>query len=647
MQSSYYFAAKPQKLCKIRCESDLKCRQTLCMTAFLQEINRYPLKGFHAQRLRHAQLTSRQGIAFDRRFAITNAQLVLAPQGEWTPCQAFVRLTKNTSLPQFALQFDEASLRLVLHHPEGKQIEIELDDAIAVREANAVLQTWFPNGENAAHGTPQLVSAHSKTGYWDHSDAAISIINANSVAQLGAAANTAIDPARFRGNLLIADLPAWQEFAWLGRRIKIGNTVLEVLRPIDRCSATSVHPQTGEVDLNIPARLAQHAGHVYCGVYARVIVGGQIQSGDTLQLMDFSPSALTQASVPSTAPPPTDWPRAGRVSEIERSGQNVLSFWIQDPLTAHGFKSAHQAGQHIRLHSLGRYASPWRSYTVSGTRADGCVRISVKREDQGVCSPWLHDELVVGSSVVFSGPFGEFTLQDKPLDHITFMSAGIGITPIVAMLKQLARDHPNTPLRAVHVARNSSELALWPDVSHCIQAMPRAYAQLYLSDESQASSTCEWPFIAGRPSLVREAQLAEKHVTHVFICGPKNFTQQAIAQCQQAGLPAHHIHHENFASPNTNAGEQTKPPLPGPFRVHFAKSKTSAVWTEQSGSLLDLAERCGLNLPANCRGGACNACKQTLQSGAVAYTTEPLVNLPADALLLCCSVPVSDLNILA
>jgi ferredoxin-NADP reductase/uncharacterized protein YcbX len=615
------------------------------MTAFLQSIHRYPLKGFQAQRLSHAQLTPNQGIVFDRRFAITNAQIMPAPDGGWTPCQAFVRLTKNTSLPQFELQFDDATLQMALRHTDGRRISIQLGVSDSVNQANAVLQAWFPKAETAAHGAPQLVSAQSSTGYWDHSDATISIINASSVAQLTAAANVLIDPARFRGNLLISDLPAWQEFEWVGRRIQIGETVLEVLRPIDRCIATSVHPQTGEVNINIPALLARHTGHVYCGVYARVIAGGSIQTGDKLKVMEPSSSTLSQASLPSTAPAPTDWPRAGLVTRIERSSQTVLSFWIQDPLAAHGIKLAPRAGQHIRLHAIGQQASAWRSYTVSGARSDGSLRISIKRESQGACSPWLHDKLAVGSPLIFSGPFGEFTLEDKPLNHITFLSAGIGITPIVAMLKQLAGDHPNTPLRAVHVARNSQELALWPEVLACIQEMPHAHAQLYLSEESKASA--EWPFNAGIPDLKQEAQFAASQSSQVFICGPKAFTQQAISQCQNADLPSHHIHHESFASPNSNAGQQAKPPQPGPFRVHFAKSQKHAVWTEQSGSLLDLAERCGLNLPANCRSGACKACKQTLQSGSVAYTTEPLTQLASDALLMCCSVPVGDITILA
>jgi ferredoxin-NADP reductase/uncharacterized protein YcbX len=625
--------------------AQLECGQTTAMTAFIQNIYRYPLKGFEAQSLDRVQLAPDQGIAFDRGFAITNAQLATAPNGAWTACQAFVRLTKNTSLPLFKVKFDAPSLSLAMQHPDGGGINVALDSALSVTHANAVLQHWFPASPLATYGTPQLLAARSGTGYWDHSDATVSIINANTVAKLSNLVGKPVDPARFRGNLLVANLPAWQELQWVGHRIQIGDVALEVLRPIDRCIATSVHPVTAEVDINIPALLAKHAGHVFCGVYAKVITAGQIQTGDAVRVTGASPGTLAKGSLPSTAPQAAEWPRQGAITEIERSSETVRSFWINDPLAAEGIAPAHKAGQHIRLHALGASGASWRSYTVSGTRADGSLRVSIKRDTQGGCSPWLHENLTLGRSVIFSGPFGEFTLPDKPLDHITLLSAGIGITPMVAMLKKLAKDHGATSLSMLHVARNRNELALWPEVLQSIQAMPNAKVQLYLSEESTASLQAPYAFTASEPDLQRIAHTIGQHATQAFICGPARFTRHAIASLQHAGVPASHIHHESFASPKTNAGHLTKPPLPGPFTVHFARSNQRAVWTEQSGSLLDLAESCGIALPANCRSGACMTCKQLLRSGSVAYTTEPVTETSEQSVLMCCSVPTNDVTV--
>jgi uncharacterized protein len=284
---------------------------------------------------------------------------------------------------------------------------------------------------------------------------------------------------------------------------------------------------------------------------------------------------------------------------------------------------------------------------VSGRRADGSLRVSIKRDVQGNCSPWLHDNLVVGSTVVFSGPFGEFTLQGKPLDHITLLSAGIGITPMVAMLNELVNNHTIPSLHMVHVARSSKELALWSEVLQSVRAIPNATAQLYLSEEAKPPTQSLYAFTPGEPDLEKIAQAAAAQVTQAFICGPAGFTRHAIASLQQAGLPVSRIHHESFASPKTNAGQQTKPPLSGPFTVRFAQSNFSTTWTDKSGSLLDLAESCGITLPANCRSGACMACKQPVQSGSVAYTIEPLIGTAERIVLMCCSVPTSHLTISA
>jgi ferredoxin-NADP reductase/uncharacterized protein YcbX len=617
------------------------------MKSFLSNIYRYPLKGFEAQALDQVALEPHQGIAFDRGFAITNAQLSPTPDGGWTACQAFVRLTKNVSLPLFKLAFDASNTSLILGHPDGESIEVALSSAESIARANTVLQRWFPASPLASHGTPQLLAARGDSGFWDHHDAAISIISAASVAQLGEAAGQPVDPARFRGNLLVANLPAWQELQWPGHRIQIGDAVLEVLRPIDRCNATSVHPTAGMVDMNMPALLARHTGHVFCGVYAKVITGGHIKAGDSVTVVGPSHGTLAKASLPVTAPKAAEWPRPGRVVQIEHSSDTVRSFWIHDPLAVDGIAPSYQAGQHIRLHALGPNGAAWRSYTMSGRRADGSLRVSIKRDVQGSCSPWLHNNLVVGSTVIFSGPFGEFTLQGKPLDHITLLSAGIGITPIVAMLKELTSTYATTPLHTVHVARSSKELALWPEVLQSARGMPHATVQLHLSEEAAPLGKSIYEFTPGEPNLQKIAQTVSTHKTQAFICGPADFTRHAIASMQQAGLPASHIHHESFASPKINAGQQSKPPLSGPFTVRFAQSNLSTTWTDKSGSLLDLAESCGITLPANCRSGACMACKQSIQSGSVAYTTEPLTGTAERVVLMCCSVPTSHITISA
>ncbi len=609
---------------------------------------RYPVKGFVAQDLIDAPLKIGAGIPFDRRFAITNAQLDIGANGAWTACQAFVRLTKNSALPSFDIHFEEQQARLNIRHPGGDGLSIALDDKQSIIRANAILKKWFPV---KGAGSPQLVEASNSTGYWDHEDAAISIINIESVTQLGHSAERMIDPMRLRGNLLLSGLPAWEELAWPGYRVQIGEAVLEVLRPIDRCSATSVHPVSGGIDMNVPAMLARQTGHVFCGVYARVVKAGRVRVGDAARVISISHGARVRASQTATAPSVATWPRAGQIVAASQDTADVSSFWISDPLFEDGIAPAFRAGQHLRLHGLSDGKDKWRSYTISAVRDDGSLRISVKREQHGACSSWLHTHWRIGDRVLFSGPFGEFQLPTPVPEQIVMLSAGIGITPMLAMLSHLVRSGAKTWVWLVHVARNFDELAFWPEVLEASLSLPNVKIDLYLSQQHSPpklrATQRSRRFLSGRPNLDALAQEFALKMQPIFICGPDGFTRQALASLQRAGCSPESIHHEVFVSPKSKAATRFAPIHPGPFEVEFEISKIKAVWRESDGSLLDLAERHGLNLPANCRSGACMACNQTLKSGQVAYTTDPLMAVSAPGVLMCCSVPVSHLAIAA
>jgi ferredoxin-NADP reductase/uncharacterized protein YcbX len=608
----------------------------------LSKIYRFPLKGFSGQSLSFAHCLADQGITFDRAFAVSNAQRAIAAGGNWTACQAFVRLTKNPSISRFVARFDEDRLTLRLTHPSAETLIVALNDPASIELANAKLRQWFP-AERAVVGAPQLVSA--RAGYWDHDDATISIINAASVEQLAYASGHAIDSLRFRGNLLVAGARPWEELQWLGCEIKVGDVTLEILRPIDRCSATSIDPETGECNLNVPALLARHVGHAYCGVYARVARGGRLRVGDAVSAPAKRKGLFIAAARPATAPAISNWPRVGNVTEVIEESVSVRSLWLRDPLSNDGVAAPYQAGQHIRLHGLGERGIAWRSYTLSGIRADGSLRVTIKREPNAGCSQWIHQKVTLGSSVFFSGPFGDFVLPASLPSHITLLSAGIGITPILAMLSNISRINPKQPVMCFHVSRTRHTLVLWPEMLSLAAEMPNVALQLFLSQEDAENSDMDYAFNAGRPDLSKIAKAVVDQTAQAFVCGPDAFTQEAIACLQHAGVSNDDIHFERFASPTIASAAPMPPPHPGPFKVRFAHSNIEAEWREEAGSLLDLAERQGLAPAANCRSGACGACKQRLVRGTVAHTTQPIMPLGEHALLLCCAVPTSNLEI--
>ena len=105
-------------------------------------------------------------------------------------------------------------------------------------------------------------------------------------AALEVAADTPRDKRRFRANIYIEDIEPWAEFAWMGRYIRVGETVMEVQESIDRCAATTVNPDTAERDANPVKELQQHFGHVELGVFATVVQGGEIKPDDEIALLD-------------------------------------------------------------------------------------------------------------------------------------------------------------------------------------------------------------------------------------------------------------------------------------------------------------------------------------------------------------------------
>jgi hypothetical protein len=113
----------------------------------------------------------------------------------------------------------------------------------------------------------------------------LSLINLASVAELACHVGAPVHPLRFRGNLYADGLPAWQELDLVGTRLKVGEAIFEVVDRINRCAATNVNPETAARDLAVPRTLLNAYGHADCGVYVKVVDGGNIRIGDEIAVI--------------------------------------------------------------------------------------------------------------------------------------------------------------------------------------------------------------------------------------------------------------------------------------------------------------------------------------------------------------------------
>ncbi|MBR0684331.1 MOSC domain-containing protein [Bradyrhizobium manausense] len=604
--------------------------------AYLQSIYRYPVKGFSGQRLSEAALFPGEGLPFDRFMGVSNGSAAISTTG-WSPCQGFVRMTKNDGLPLFGIGFEDDAHSLVVTSPDGPSITADLASTSSIERANVEIASWFPA---AGSHRPQLARRHRDLGWWDYEDATLSIINVETIAALSRKAGCELDPLRFRANLYVAGLPAWFEWRLIGRRIRIGDTELEVIRPIDRCKATSVDPTTGEADINMPALLALQEGHIFCGMYARVVKHGRIRAGDAIYDLGSTDEAIVVGAANPNPPAPHNWPRYAEVVKRVDESASTVSLWLKDPIAA--VRVLPKPGQHIRVHFATDGSQPvWRSYTISAVEKD-FVRISVKNEgrSQGV-STQIHDAITVSEHVLISGPFGRFHLGEGA-SPLVLVSAGIGITPMTAILRSLAESGDVArEVEVLHSARRSDDLALWDELRSLADGLPNVRCRLYVTSAgNQVLPGAQSGRIGAKAFEGLALEAAE-----IFICGPQPFMDDMLVFARNAGARVASIHSERFASPVGTKLERRTAPFPGPFTVKFEGDEAEATWSTGKGTLLELAEDAGLALPANCRTGVCGACRQTIRQGTVFHLTEPPFPLAPHDVLTCCAVPTSDLAI--
>jgi ferredoxin-NADP reductase/uncharacterized protein YcbX len=573
-------------------------------------IYQYPIKGFPGEELDRVKLRANEGLPEDRKYALSSGQMQVNENGLWSPCQAFQRMTIRPDLSLFKLERNEGQLQLIT--PSGDRFQIENEG-----KSTELLGDIF-GSHTVIH------QATSGQGYWDHKDASISIINLSTIEEISKTLGQFINPLRFRANLYIRAEP-WSEFNWLGKRLLIGSGELNIIRPIDRCSTTSVDLSTGRSDLNMPALLSRHFGHIFCGVYATVFKGGEIKTNNHIKIgLNVDDSELTNSVDQATSAKSSSWPRLVTVKQIVQENENICSIWLNDPFTKLGTFNDYKPGMYIRLHGLSN-DNVWRCYTVSKINEEG-FRITVKR-DNGFGSQAIHN-LLPNEKLLMSGPFGTATIRQSS-NSIFLLSAGIGITPSVSKLQGLIDTGYDKPITLIHVARTTQDLALWDEVIKLSEQLPQISLSLYLTKEKYSTSK----FIAGRPNLLAISKEVELAGSDLHICGPDQFTKDTSSLLTDKSR----LFIDTFFTPVTENNRRTIK-KGKPIKVTLARSNLTKLWHAEDGTLLEFAEANGAIVPSHCRAGICNTCACKIISGS---TTRILGTDSVDQnnTLLCSSVP--------
>jgi uncharacterized protein YcbX len=247
----------------------------------LATLYRYPVKGLSPEPLEGVTLGAGCPLPHDRRFAVENGPSGFDPAAPaHLPKIKFLMLMRHESLARLTTRFDERTT--VLTVSEGGRTRLEAD--LSVDEGRAALEGFLTSYMGDAVRGPLRVLEAPGFSFSDTARRVVSIINLATVQDLEARVGAPVDPLRFRGNLQVDELPAWEELSLVGRELASpGGVRLRVVKPIDRCAATNVDPATGLRDLDIPRALLKGYGHDELGVYAEVVAGGELMPGDRLQ----------------------------------------------------------------------------------------------------------------------------------------------------------------------------------------------------------------------------------------------------------------------------------------------------------------------------------------------------------------------------
>jgi ferredoxin-NADP reductase len=314
-------------------------------------------------------------------------------------------------------------------------------------------------------------------------------------------------------------------------------------------------------------------------------------------------------------------------------------------------------GQYVVLRFQPTTGGPplFRCYSLSEAPSAKRYRISVKVEPNGAGGTYLRDHVQVGDTLDVSSPRGSFILQsgERP---IVLLSAGIGATPVLAMLYALAAGRSSRQILWLHAARDGQHHPFAAEVRRLMLALPQGRSFVCYSRPASRDKMGEDFDATGHLSRSTLEAVGFPREADVYLCGPTRFMSDMKGLLATLGVAQQRIHVEIFngsesMTPGVVGAATRAPHVPkddantGPL-VSFARSGIAAHWKASAyQSILELAEACDVPVRWSCRTGVCHNCESGLVSGAVAYGPQPLEK-PADGnLLVCCSQPTRDVVI--
>ncbi len=485
----------------------------------------------------------------------------------------------------------------------------------------------------------------------------------------------------------------------IGDRFRIGTAVFEVTQPRVTCYRIGMR-------MDEPRMAALLVEHHRPGFYFRVLEEGEVGAGDEIFKVAEGPERLTVAAadsllylpgpakeelvralrIPALSPgwksslearlrqtmqPDSGGGNAGltspeqmvtaapgfrplKIARMDRESRSVVSLVLEPvdgrPLTVP------LPGQFVVLRLRPKPDAPpvLRSYSLSDLPDAGHHRITIKEEPHGIASTYLSAQLRAGDVLDVSAPRGAFILDRGDLP-VVLLSAGVGVTPVMAMLHELAAQASPRRVWWIYGARRRLDHPFARESRELLAKLPHARSYVQYS-RPDATDRLGIDFdAAGRLTVGVLEKLGVPSKSDFYLCGPPDFLEDFTAGLGDWGVARDRVHTEIFGSgrsmtPGVKEAQRRLPHAPsgapgeGP-RISFARAGLTVAWDPEFQSLLELAEACDVLVRWACRTGVCHTCESGLISGSVKYDPDPLEPPTAGNVLICCSCPREDLVI--
>jgi uncharacterized protein len=332
---------------------------------------------------------------------------------------------------------------------------------------------------------------------------------------------------------------------------------------------------------------------------------------------------------------------AGEVLPSFLPGQHLL---IQLPVDKHGRKP-------LRCYSLSDAPDP-RYYRLTIKHVP-VTKSDVDRTKNGL-SDYLHSGLREGDSILVKGPQGHFHVDPDFKGPLVLLALGIGITPMISMLRWSLQTHPGRNVYLFFQVRNSEQhpfatvLNKWRSERHEVKV-----TTFYSRPETHEVKGVHFDQ-TGRFDVTRLSPFLPTARSKFYLCGPNDWMMDFEQQLLQAGVSPEDVAWESFggATPSATAGATSPaneavaaPSLTAQSTVSFRRSNKAIQWSPEHKSLLDLAEANDVVVESGCRAGVCGACVVKSLCGRVKYTKTPGAPVADSEILACISQPDGDIEL--